>query len=105
MHVFIFQIEYAERKKAEGKKARDDKDAVLEMLFAAFEKHQYYNIKDLVKITQQPIVYLKEILNEVCNYNLKNPHKNMWELKPEYRHYKEQLPKETKEEENSEDED
>ncbi|GLV37910.1 Transcription factor TFIIFbeta [Carabus blaptoides fortunei] len=97
-------IEYAEKKKAEGKKARDDKDAVLEMLFAAFEKHQYYNIKDLVKITQQPIVYLKEILNEVCNYNLKNPHKNMWELKPEYRHYKEQLPKETKEvEENSDD--
>ncbi|XP_018323445.1 general transcription factor IIF subunit 2-like [Agrilus planipennis] len=83
-------IEYQERKKAEGKKARDDKDAVLEMLFAAFEKHQYYNIKDLVKITKQPITYLKEILKEVCNYNLKNPHKNMWELKPEYRHYKEE---------------
>ena len=33
--------------------------------------------------------YLKEILNEVCNYNLKNPHRNMYELKPEYRHYKE----------------
>lgn len=82
------QIEYIEKKKAEGKKARDDKDAVLEMLFAAFEKHQYYNIKDLVKITKQPITYLKEILKEVCNYNLKNPHKNMWELKPEYRHYK-----------------
>ncbi|XP_076752378.1 transcription factor TFIIFbeta isoform X1 [Xylocopa sonorina] len=83
-------IEYAEKKKAEGKKMRDDKDAVLDMLFAAFEKHQYYNIKDLVKITKQPIVYLKEILNEVCNYNLKNPHRNMWELKPEYRHYKEE---------------
>lgn len=32
--------------------------------------------------------YLKEILNEVCDYNVKNPHRNMWELKPEYRHYK-----------------
>ncbi|XP_067212415.1 general transcription factor IIF subunit 2 isoform X1 [Linepithema humile] len=83
-------IEYAEKKKAEGKKMRDDKEAVLDMLFAAFEKHQYYNIRDLVKITRQPIVYLKEILNEVCNYNLKNPHRNMWELKPEYRHYKEE---------------
>ncbi|XP_026828628.1 general transcription factor IIF subunit 2 isoform X1 [Ooceraea biroi] len=83
-------IEYAEKKKAEGKKMRDNKDAVLDMLFAAFEKHQYYNIRDLVKITRQPIVYLKEILNEVCNYNLKNPHRNMWELKPEYRHYKEE---------------
>ncbi|XP_071037988.1 general transcription factor IIF subunit 2 [Parasteatoda tepidariorum] len=32
--------------------------------------------------------YLKEILKEICNYNAKNPHKSMWELKPEYRHYK-----------------
>lgn len=82
------QIEYRERKKAEGKKARDDKNAVMDMLFNAFEKHQYYNIKDLVKITKQPIGYLKEILKEVCDYNMKNPHKNMWELKKEYRHYK-----------------
>jgi len=81
-------IEYEQKKKDIGKKARDDKDVVLEMIFAAFEKHQYYNIKDLVTKTRQPVVYLKEILKEVCNYNLKNPHKNMWELKPEYRHYK-----------------
>lgn len=98
-------IEYQEKKKAEGKKARDDKDSVLNVLFAAFEKHQYYNIKDLQKITRQPIVYLKEILKEVCNYNLKNPHKNMWELKPEYRHYKQDTPAETKEDKNSSDSD
>lgn len=76
----------------EGKKARDDKEAVLDMLFNAFEKHQYYNIKDLVKITNQPVSYLKEILKEVCDYNMKNPHKNMWELKREYRHYKTEEP-------------
>ncbi|KAH8308567.1 hypothetical protein KR018_005874 [Drosophila ironensis] len=80
-------IEYRERKKAEGKKARGDKNAVMDMLFHAFEKHQYYNIKDLVKITNQPIGFLKEILKDVCDYNMKNPHKNMWELKKEYRHY------------------
>lgn len=87
-------IEYKERKKAEGKKARDDKNSVLDMLFNAFEKHQYYNIKDLVKITNQPVGYLKEILKEVCDYNMKNPHKNMWELKKEYRHYKQDEKKE-----------
>lgn len=81
-------IEYIQKKKAEGKKARDDKNFVMDMLFKSFEKHQYYNIKDLVKITKQPIGYLKEILKEVCDYNMKNPHKNMWELKKEYRHYK-----------------
>ncbi|XP_066966629.1 general transcription factor IIF subunit 2 [Macrobrachium rosenbergii] len=81
-------VELEERKKQEGKKARDDKERVMEMLFTAFEKHQYYNIKDLQKLTRQPITYLKEILKEVCDYNVKNPHKNTWELKPEYRHYK-----------------
>ena len=45
--------------------------------------------------------YLKEILKEVCNYNLKNPHKNMWELKPEYRHYKEEKPATKTEDANS----
>ncbi|XP_037078085.1 general transcription factor IIF subunit 2-like [Pollicipes pollicipes] len=80
-------IEYDKRKKEQGKKMRDDKDKVLSMLFAAFERHQFYNIKDLVRVTLQPVTYLKEILNEVCNYNMKNPHRNMYELKPEYRHY------------------
>jgi transcription initiation factor TFIIF subunit beta len=65
-----------------------DADKVQELLFSAFEKHQYYNVKDLVRITQQPITYLKEILKEICIYNMKAPHRNMWELKPEYRHYK-----------------
>ncbi|CAL1299631.1 unnamed protein product [Larinioides sclopetarius] len=83
-------IEYEQKKKAEGRKARDDKDKVMDMLFNAFEKHQYYNIKDLEKITKQPVPYLKEILKEICNYNAKNPHKSTWELKPEYRHYKSQ---------------
>jgi len=80
--------------KAEGKKLRDDKEKVMEVLFGLFEKHQYYNIKDLVKETRQPVTYLKEVLKDVCVYNVKAPHKNMWELKPEYRHYK----KEEKEE-------
>ncbi|XP_063697212.1 general transcription factor IIF subunit 2 [Culicoides brevitarsis] len=78
-------IDYNIRKKAEGKKVRDDKEQVQNMLFNAFEKHQYYNIKDLVKITRQPVAYLKEVLKEVCDYNMKN---RVWELKKEYRHYK-----------------
>jgi len=49
-------VEYNQRKKEEGKKTRLEKDQVQELLFAAFEKHQYYNVKDLVRITNQPIV-------------------------------------------------
>lgn len=59
----------------------------------------------MFQITKQPIVYLKDILKEVCNYNLKNPHKNMWELKPEYRHYKQEAPVEAKPDKNSSDSD
>ncbi|KAF2356387.1 Transcription initiation factor IIF beta subunit [Trinorchestia longiramus] len=88
------KVAQEKQKESEGKKAREDKDKVLEILFAAFEKHQYYNIKDLQKITRQPITYLKEILKEVCDYNIKNPHKNTWELKREYRHYKDNKPSE-----------
>lgn len=83
-------VEYEKKKKSEGKKSRTDKNAVMDMLFNAFEKHQYYNIKDLVTITNQPISYLKEILKEICEYSVKNPHKNTWHLKAEYRHYSEE---------------
>lgn len=77
------------KKKDESKKMiREDKEIVQGRLFSAFEKQQYYNIKDLVSITNQSIPYLKEILKEICNYCSNGAHKNMWELKPEYRHYR-----------------
>nr|KAF6368604.1 general transcription factor IIF subunit 2 [Myotis myotis] len=82
-----YNIEYERKKKEDGKRARADKQYVLDMLFSAFEKHQYYNLKDLVDITKQPVVYLKEILKEIGIQNVKGIHKNTWELKPEYRHY------------------
>ncbi|XP_060891445.1 general transcription factor IIF subunit 2-like isoform X2 [Labrus mixtus] len=82
-----YNLEYDRKKKEEGKRARADKQQVLDMLFSAFEKHQYYNIKDLVDITKQPVIYLKEILRDIGIYNVKGTHKNTWELKPEYRHY------------------
>lgn len=83
----IYNVEYDKKKKEEGKRARADKQQVLDMLFSAFEKHQYYNIKDLVDITKQPVTYLKEILRDIGVYNVKGTHKNTWELMPEYRHY------------------
>ncbi|XP_041662284.1 general transcription factor IIF subunit 2-like [Cheilinus undulatus] len=82
-----FNMDYDKRKKSEGKMVRAERQVVLDMLFSAFEKHQYYNIKDLVDITKQPVTYLKDILREIGTYNSKGVHKSTWELKPEYRHY------------------
>lgn len=58
---FFFQVEYKKRKKEEGKKTRLDRDRVKDMLFAAFEKHQYYKEVDLVRLTQQPVVRVRDI--------------------------------------------
>jgi len=91
---YVANSEPEKRKKEEGKRVRAEREDVLEILFSAFEKHQFYTLKDLVGITQQPVVHLKAILRDVCNYNLKNPHKNTYELKPEYRHYKSEEKKE-----------
>ncbi|XP_061548115.1 general transcription factor IIF subunit 2-like isoform X1 [Phycodurus eques] len=91
-----FNMEYEKKKKSEGKMVRAERQVVLDMLFAAFEKHQYYNIKDLVDITKQPVTYLKEIMREIGTYNSKGVHKSTWELKAEYRHY--QSPEEEEEE-------
>lgn len=101
---FLPKSFHAERmeKKDKVKKLRKEKEEVLDILFNAFQKHQFYNIKDLVKITQQPTVllkifkkflfifffnqsYLKEILHEICRYNAKGDHKNTWELKDDFK--------------------
>lgn len=58
IEINILQIEHNQKLKNEGKRLRDSKDVVMEKLFAAFEKHQYYNVKDLVRVTNQPIVSL-----------------------------------------------
>lgn len=55
----LFQIERDKKRKEEGKRARAEKEEVMEKLFSAFEKHQYYTLKDLVHITQQPVVCTK----------------------------------------------
>lgn len=79
------------KRNQESKKQREDKDVLQQRLFTAFEKQQYYNIRDLARITNQSVPYLKEVLKEICNYCSKSSDghkKNMWELKPEFRHYK-----------------
>ncbi|KAF6038580.1 GTF2F2 [Bugula neritina] len=79
--------EHEAKKKADGKRSRDDAEKVKEVLFKAFERHQYYTLRDLHNLTKQPVAHLKEVLHSICVYNKKAPHKNMYELKPEYRHY------------------
>ncbi|MFH4984598.1 hypothetical protein AB6A40_011307 [Gnathostoma spinigerum] len=83
----IIQIARERQKKEGAKTVRADKDVVRQAIFNAFEKHQYYRLIDLQKLTNQPPGFVKEILTEIAVYNTMPPHKSMWELKPEYRSY------------------
>merc|ERR1712048_1095467 len=56
-----------EKKRSTEKRVRSEREVVLETIFSAFEKHQYYTLKDLIGITQQPVTHLKSILRDVCN--------------------------------------
>ena len=58
----MFQIQADKNRKEATKRARLEPEQVHELLFSAFEKHQYYNVKDLVRITQQPIVSGSKLL-------------------------------------------
>ena len=62
---FYFQIKHEKKKKEEGKRAREDEDVVKALLFNAFEWHQYYNLKDLISITKQPVVRIAYEIQDV----------------------------------------
>lgn len=48
-------------------------------------KQSRWNFVQLQKETDQPAVWLKEVLGEVAILNKRGPHANFWELKKEYR--------------------
>ncbi|ALC41332.1 TfIIFbeta [Drosophila busckii] len=85
----IENIEDAKRRKEAAGKCLN-KETIMELLFQAFEKHQYYTLKDLQFITKQSTFILKAILKDIGDYGKDPAHKLMWELKEEYRHYQRQ---------------
>ncbi len=52
----LSQTEQKRKEKEQGKKARGDRETVLDLIFTAFQQHQYYNFRDLVHKTEQPPV-------------------------------------------------
>eukprot|EP00051_Salpingoeca_urceolata_P032612 m.16533 g.16533 ORF g.16533 m.16533 type:complete len:242 (+) comp5272_c0_seq1:158-883(+) len=56
-------------------------------LFDLFGKHEYYKLDQLHALTQQPKTFLRQVLGEIAEINKTNPHKNMWHLKADFKHY------------------
>lgn len=112
--LLVFLLQREDKRKVGAQYTSMDKKLVMDLLFSAFEKNQYCNIKQLVDVTKQPVVraqgpispkwetslsilssqlspfislqvYLKSILREIGVYNVTGTHKYTWELRPEYR--------------------
>lgn len=67
------------------RRARMEKDDLENLLFRLFERQSRWNFIQLQKETDQPAVWLKEVLAEVAVLNKRGAHANLWELKKVYR--------------------
>jgi len=90
-------IDNSRKKRSEmviaDKRERMEEDALIDLILLKFESKEHYTLKDLAAETRQPTVYLKEVLQKLCNYNKKGPNKTMYELKEEYKQHNTQQPK------------
>ncbi|KAL6122387.1 hypothetical protein NUSPORA_00569 [Nucleospora cyclopteri] len=66
------------------KRERLDKNDVIDILFKAFEKYEYWTVKDLADFSGQPIAFIQEIIGEIAVLNKKD-HRNTYELKPQFK--------------------
>ncbi|CAM9799515.1 unnamed protein product [Pylaiella littoralis] len=74
--------------KGEGNKGSREKlehDELRSRLFGLFAKKDVYMLKELNKELQQSEKYLREMLQEIARMHTSGPHRNCWELKPEFK--------------------
>lgn len=57
----------------QDKMTRMPRSELIELIFSCFRRQEHWSLTALREYTQQPVVYLKEVLNEVCTYNKKVP--------------------------------
>ncbi|GBG62670.1 hypothetical protein CBR_g31689 [Chara braunii] len=72
----------------EGKRIRQDRNDLEDVVFKLFDEQSFWPLKQLVQKTQQPVAFLKEVLNDLCIYNKRGQHQGMYEMKPEYKKHK-----------------
>eukprot|EP00013_Stygamoeba_regulata_P010604 CAMPEP_0177670742 /NCGR_PEP_ID=MMETSP0447-20121125/24272_1 /TAXON_ID=0 /ORGANISM="Stygamoeba regulata, Strain BSH-02190019" /LENGTH=216 /DNA_ID=CAMNT_0019177967 /DNA_START=222 /DNA_END=872 /DNA_ORIENTATION=- len=70
------------------KRERMDRVLLENKLFALFEEKQLWSLRDLINATNQPAVWLREVLAQISFQNKQMPNKNLYELKPEYQNAK-----------------
>lgn len=64
--------------------ARMPRNELLDLLFNLFDKYKHWSLKRLREETQQPYVYLREVLATIANQHHNGPYAGSWSLKREY---------------------
>ena len=64
--------------------ARMPRNELLDLLFNLFDKYSHWSLKRLREETQQPYVYLREVLSTIANQHHNGPYAGSWSLKREY---------------------
>ncbi|KAL3701931.1 hypothetical protein R1sor_019953 [Riccia sorocarpa] len=72
-------------KQPEGKRIRRERNELEDIVFKLFERQSNWSLKQLVHETDQPVAFLKEVLNDLCIYNKRGANQGTYELKPEYK--------------------
>lgn len=65
--------------------ARIPRNQLLDQLFGLFRQMPRWSIKPLRDKTQQPEVYLKEVLSEIAFLHKSGEHNGLWELQEAYK--------------------
>ncbi|KAH9957129.1 transcription initiation factor IIF, beta subunit-domain-containing protein [Russula dissimulans] len=65
--------------------ARMPRNQLLDALFALFREREHWPIKVLRERTQQPEVYLKEVLSEIASLHRSGEFNGTWELMPSFK--------------------
>jgi len=68
-----------------GPRVRVERKLLRSMIFAKYEKKDFWKLKELNKEFRQPENFLKTVMKELAVYHKKGPHKGYYEIKKEYK--------------------
>lgn len=74
---------YMRPKGSENKRERIPQHLLVQQLITLFHKEPNWNLRALTEQTQQPQMYLKEVLNSVAVLNKRGPYAGMYSLRPQ----------------------
>lgn len=75
------QVHKRQKKEVADKRARMDRLDLVPMMHRLFDQKTHWTMKELLKATEQPASYLKEVLLEICEKHNQGPHIHTWSLK------------------------